>query len=116
MMRFARIVRLHWSLVVAFLLLATAGSLQAQLANSTGIVIGIVTDSSGAVVVGAHLSLRFNSGGAAVAAVSNASGQYSLPLVTRTSTHDSDLTSLMSSTTRSSTIRKPTIWIRLASA
>jgi hypothetical protein len=66
---------------VAVLLLAIAGPLQAQLTNSTGIVIGVVTDSSGALVVGAHLSLRSNVSGVAVTAVSNASGQYSFLLV-----------------------------------
>jgi hypothetical protein len=56
----------------------TAAALYAQSAN-TGTLIGTATDPSGAVVPGAHVELKDISTGVTRSALSNASGQYSLP-------------------------------------
>ena len=66
-----RIVRLVFGLIVL------AGSVAAQ--ETRGSLSGIVTDSSGAVVPGAKISVKNAATNVNIAAVTNESGEYTVP-------------------------------------
>ncbi|MGA7341367.1 MAG: carboxypeptidase-like regulatory domain-containing protein, partial [Terracidiphilus sp.] len=80
MRRFCRSTRLQSSLAYAFAILVCTGLVHAQ-TSTTGAIVGVVADPSGAVVASAKLSLQSGTSGAIISTTANASGQYSFPAV-----------------------------------
>ena len=75
-----RLLRIHYYLGVAMavaLCFGAPGSLPAQVAGGT--IQGVIADSSGAAIVGAHLTITEAATGTARSAVTNSSGSYSVP-------------------------------------
>jgi Carboxypeptidase regulatory-like domain len=80
MKRFRSSIRFQSSLVLVFVLLVCTWMVRAQ-TSTTGAIVGVVTDPSSAVVVGAKITLDSATGGAALTTLANSSGQYSFPAV-----------------------------------
>lgn len=70
----------QWSLTVALAVLVLTGMVQAQ-TSTTGAIVGVTADTSGAAVVGAKISLKSISTGTVITTAVNASGQYLFPAV-----------------------------------
>lgn len=74
-------IRLLWGLAIAFVFLVWTGALRSQTTSTTGAIVGVVSDPSGAVIPGAKLVLKSVATGAVTRTETNKSGQYSFPVI-----------------------------------